>query len=98
MIKYIKKHFGVFYFVAWIVIFFLGGAGALLEWAIGDIPMAIFGLILLPANLISWPVAFGYWETEDVDKPGSFFGKRVEMIFVLLAVTTLLPLAFFFVV
>lgn len=96
MFQYIKDHFGVFYIVAWVIWLVLAGLSALVEWAVGDIPMSVFGLILLPSNLISWPVALGYWETENWNQPKSFLGKRIELVLALLCATTLVPLALFF--
>lgn len=95
MFKYIRNHFGVFYYVAWGVFLALFGIGELIEWAVGEMPEAVYGLLLLPSNLISWPVALGYWETGDQKSTGMFAHKRLKMIITLLGTTTLAPLMFF---
>ena len=49
---FVEAHYGVFFWLAWAYLFAVGFCGEAAE-----LPKPLLGALLLPVNLVSWPVA-----------------------------------------
>lgn len=89
LIRFIQRYYGVFYWVGWLyigLVVFVAESSGWPSWA--------QSLLLLPVNLIAWPVAFACWDEKARTKQKIFQYDRMvrRAVVAQLIISTIMPL------
>lgn len=88
MFSFVQRHCGPFFWLCWLLI-----AGLISLEAALDAPIWAIGLLLLPMNLLTWPIALAVWTHEEGKNLNHAARKSVCG---LVLMTTIGPLLAFF--